>query len=114
VKAARQPARQTDSTNPHPDTIAARGSPATSALDVFMLVSLLSILGVAAALVLWLIAVYNSLVKLRNMKDEAWSGIDVQLKRRSDLIPTCLSRSRDIWATSVPCWNRSPACGRKR
>ncbi|MHB8808743.1 MAG: LemA family protein [Desulfobulbaceae bacterium] len=55
-----------------------------------MLVSSLSILGVAAALALWLIAVYNGLIKLRNMKDEAWSGIDVQLKRRSDLIPNLL------------------------
>lgn len=30
---------------------------------------------------------YNRLVKLRNMKDEGWSGIDVQLRRRFDLIP---------------------------
>ncbi|MFZ5799397.1 MAG: LemA family protein [Desulfobulbus sp.] len=55
-----------------------------------MLVSLLSILAVAAALALWGIAVYNNLIKLRNMKEEAWSGIDVQLKRRSDLIPNLL------------------------
>jgi LemA protein len=55
-----------------------------------MLVTLLSILAVAAALALWLIAVYNGLIRLRNMKEEAWSGIDVQLKRRSDLIPNLL------------------------
>ena len=55
-----------------------------------MLVSLLSIFAVAAALGLWLIVVYNSLIRLRNMKEEAWSGIDVQLKRRSDLIPNLL------------------------
>ncbi len=36
---------------------------------------------------LWLIAVYNGLIKLRNQTDEAWSDIDVQLKRRHDLIP---------------------------
>lgn len=35
----------------------------------------------------WLIAVYNSLIKGRNRVDEAWSDIDVQLKRRYDLIP---------------------------
>lgn len=35
----------------------------------------------------YLIALYNSLVKLRVLVDEAWSGIDVQLKRRYDLIP---------------------------
>ena len=45
------------------------------------------ILGIAALLVLWLVAIYNGLVKLRNMAQEAWSGIDVQLKRRVDLIP---------------------------
>lgn len=45
------------------------------------------ILAIVAVLVLWLMTTYNGLVKLRNMKDEGWSGIDVQLKRRSDLIP---------------------------
>ena len=35
----------------------------------------------------WLIGVYNGLIKLKNRTDEAWSDIDVQLKRRYDLIP---------------------------
>ena len=35
---------------------------------------------------LWGIGVYNGLIRLRNMKDEGWSGIDVQLKRRHDLV----------------------------
>jgi LemA protein len=35
----------------------------------------------------WLIAVHNGLVMLKNRVDEAWSDIDVQLKRRYDLIP---------------------------
>jgi len=38
----------------------------------------------------WLIGVYNSLVKGRNRVDEAWSDIDVQLKRRYDLIPNLI------------------------
>ncbi len=37
--------------------------------------------------ILWAISVYNRLIRLLNMKDEAWSGVDVQLKRRFDLIP---------------------------
>ncbi|MEK7664561.1 MAG: LemA family protein [Patescibacteria group bacterium] len=45
------------------------------------------ILAVAVAVVLWLAATYNSLVKLRLRTKEAWSDIDVQLKRRYDLIP---------------------------
>ncbi|HYF04877.1 MAG TPA: LemA family protein [Patescibacteria group bacterium] len=38
-------------------------------------------------LVLYVIYVYNSLIKSRNRVDEAWSDIEVQLKRRYDLIP---------------------------
>ena len=45
------------------------------------------ILGVVALLILWFIGVYNGLIKLKNRTDEAWSDIDVQLKRRYNLIP---------------------------
>lgn len=36
------------------------------------------------------VMLYNGLVKSRQMAEEAWSGIDVQLKRRSDLIPNLI------------------------
>ena len=55
-----------------------------------MLTTVVSILAIGAALVLWLVAIYNKLIRLRNMKEEGWSGIDVQLKRRSNLIPNLL------------------------
>jgi len=42
---------------------------------------------ILALLVLWIIASYNSLVKLRNRAKEAWADIEVQLKRRHNLIP---------------------------
>lgn len=45
------------------------------------------ILGVIVVAIFWLIGVYNGLIRLRNRTDEAWSDIDVQLKRRYDLIP---------------------------
>lgn len=45
------------------------------------------ILIVIAVVILWLIATYNGLVTLKNRTKEAWSDIDVQLKRRYDLIP---------------------------
>ncbi|MCI2429995.1 LemA family protein [Candidatus Acetothermia bacterium] len=45
------------------------------------------ILGVVALLILLLIGLYNGLVTARNRVDNAWSQIDVQLKRRHDLIP---------------------------
>lgn len=45
------------------------------------------VLVVIAVLLVWLIAVYNGFVKLINRTKEAWSDIEVQLKRRYDLIP---------------------------
>jgi LemA protein len=41
----------------------------------------------AAAIGLYAVIAFNSLVRTRQMANEAWSGIDVQLKRRSDLVP---------------------------
>jgi LemA protein len=45
------------------------------------------VLGVFAVLVLFVVVIYNSLVRLRVQCDGAWADIDVQLKRRHDLIP---------------------------
>jgi LemA protein len=50
-------------------------------------VALLIVLGVVALLVIFVIAAYNGLVRLRNRIDNAWAQIDVQLRRRYDLIP---------------------------
>ena len=45
---------------------------------------------VAAVVILFAVSIYNSLVKLRNQVKNAWSQIDVQLKRRHDLIPNLI------------------------
>lgn len=45
------------------------------------------ILGLLVVLAFWVIATYNRLVALKNRSQEGWSDIDVQLKRRYDLIP---------------------------
>ncbi len=45
------------------------------------------ILGVLLLLIIFLVSIYNGLIRLKNRVDEAWSDIDVQLKRRYDLIP---------------------------
>ena len=45
------------------------------------------LIAVIVLVIFWLIAIYNGLIKLRNRTDEAWSDIDVQLKRRYNLIP---------------------------
>jgi LemA protein len=42
---------------------------------------------VAAAVVLYAVSIYNTLVRLRNTSQSAWSDIDVQLKKRYDLVP---------------------------
>jgi len=44
-------------------------------------------IAVLVAVVLYVIVVFNRLVRLRNQTREGWSGIDVQLRRRTDLIP---------------------------
>ena len=46
--------------------------------------------GILIAIAVYAVAIYNGLVKARQMVREAWSGIDVQLKRRADLIPNLI------------------------
>lgn len=53
--------------------------------------SLYIFLGIIGAVVLWFIAAYNSFVKMVNRAKEAWADIDVQLKRRYDLIPNLVN-----------------------
>ncbi len=57
--------------------------------------SLWIVLGIVVAIGLWLIAVYNGLVGGRNQAQTAWSQIDVQLKRRHDLIPNLVQVVKD-------------------
>ena len=51
-------------------------------------------LGIAFLLVVFVIGIYNALVRTRNQVDNAWSQIDVQLKRRHDLIPNLVETAR--------------------
>ncbi|HYC79555.1 MAG TPA: LemA family protein, partial [Candidatus Binatia bacterium] len=46
---------------------------------------------IVGVLVLALIAIYNGLVRSRNRVEEAWADIEVQLKRRYDLIPNLVN-----------------------
>ena len=47
-------------------------------------------IGILLAIAAYAVVIYNGLVKARQMVREAWSGIDVQLKRRADLIPNLI------------------------
>ena len=59
------------------------------------MVSTIIIIGVIiAVLLISIIGIYNALVRLRNQVDNAWSQIDVQLKRRHDLIPNLVETAK--------------------
>src|SRR3989344_8196216 len=52
------------------------------------------IIAVIVVVGLWLLATYNSLIRRRNQVQEGWSDIDIQLKRRYDLIPNLVETVR--------------------
>ena len=58
------------------------------------MIPMMVFLGVVVALVLWFIGMYNGLVQKRNQVKNAWAQIDVQLKRRHDLIPNLIETVR--------------------
>jgi LemA protein len=49
---------------------------------------------VVAVLAIWFVGLYNSLVRLKNIGKEAWAQIDVQLKRRHDLVPNLVETAK--------------------
>lgn len=57
-----------------------------------------AVVAVAALLIVAVIAIYNGLVRSRMRTREAWSGIDVQLKRRADLVPNLIDAVREYAA----------------
>lgn len=58
------------------------------------MIPLLVILGLAVIIVFYVIGLYNALVRLRNQVKNGWSQIDVQLKRRHDLIPNLVETAK--------------------
>lgn len=59
-------------------------------LQYTYMTTLYIVLGVLALIVLWVVLSYNGFVSLRNRAKEAWSDIEVQMKRRYDLIPNLI------------------------
>jgi LemA protein len=59
------------------------------------------LIGVAVVIVLWIIVAFNSFISLRNRTREAWADIEVQLKRRYDLIPNLVNTVKG-YATHEP------------
>jgi len=54
----------------------------------------ITIIVILVLLILFVIGIYNALIRLRNQTDNAWSQIDVQLKRRHDLIPNLVETAK--------------------
>jgi len=52
------------------------------------------LIGVIVIVILWVVGTYNGLVRLRNQFQNAWAQIDVQLKRRHDLIPNLVETAK--------------------
>ncbi len=53
---------------------------------------------IPVAVIIWAVWSYNRFVRLRNQADEAWSGIDVQLQRRHELVPNLLATVKGYMA----------------
>ncbi|MEL1199000.1 LemA family protein, partial [Staphylococcus epidermidis] len=51
------------------------------------MIALIVVIALVVIVLLYGVSVYNKLVKFRNLVQEAWSSIDVMLKKRYDLIP---------------------------
>jgi len=73
---------------------------------------------VVVVLVVAIVGIYNSLVRLRNRADNAWAQVDVQLKRRYDLIPNLVetvkgyaSHEQSTFEQVVEARNRAVAAG---
>ena len=64
-----------------------------------VIITLLVLLGVGLLLAIWLMSIYNGLVVAGNRFKNAFAQIDVQLKRRYELIPNLVEPSRATWAT---------------
>jgi LemA protein len=58
------------------------------------IIVLLVVVGLLVLAVLWFIGTYNGLIRLRNQVENAWAQIDVQLKRRHDLIPNLVETAK--------------------
>jgi LemA protein len=77
---------------------APRGSAAPPTAKGAGVVAVIVIIVVIVLIGIILAAMYNSLVKRRNQVDNSWSQIDVQLKRRHDLIPNLVEAVKDYMA----------------
>ena len=70
-----------------------------------MIPILIAIFVVVGLPLIFVIAQYNALVALKNYVRESWSDVDVELKRRYDLIPNLVSTVKGYARTNAKCWS---------
>jgi LemA protein len=63
-------------------------------MSTLLVILILVLLVVPVLLIFFVIGIYNALIRLRNQVENAWSQIDVQLKRRHDLIPNLVETAK--------------------
>jgi len=63
-------------------------------MSAAILLAVILPIAIVLLIVVFVVGVYNALVRLRNQVDNAWSQIDVQLKRRHDLIPNLIETAK--------------------
>ncbi|MCJ7614998.1 MAG: LemA family protein, partial [Desulfobacterales bacterium] len=63
-------------------------------MSPLLIILMLVLLGGPALFIIFAIGIYNALIRLRNQVENAWSQIDVQLKRRHDLIPNLVETAK--------------------
>lgn len=59
----------------------------TVSMGIIVLSIIIILIAIALGVMIWSLVIYNRFIRLRNQLREGWSGIDVQLKRRHDLVP---------------------------
>ncbi len=77
-------------------------------MQTFLIILIVLVVAIAG----YIVVTYNALVRFRQMVNEAWSGIDIQLKRRADLIPT-ISRPVGLNLTEAVEYSVDPKVGRR-
>ena len=65
---------------------------------------------VVVILAAWLVSMYNSLVKMRNNRENAFADIDVQLKQRHDLVPQLVETVKRYVGAGYQCPQRGYRC----
>ena len=79
-----------------------------------MLIALIVVVAIIVIAVLYFIAKRNSIIASRNRVDESWSGIDVQLKRRHDLVPNLVETVKGYAAHESEASRKRPKHGPRR